>query len=144
MTAEHELPIALPASCPPRTVITTLSNRWTLFVLEVLSAAKRPVRFGEFKRTIEGVSQKSLTKVLRTLERDGFLTRTVHATIPPRVYYALTPLGLKAGDLLVAVHKWARVNAGTIAESRTSWEAKQADLNDRPNDSTHAYYERPY
>jgi DNA-binding HxlR family transcriptional regulator len=68
-----------------------------LYVLGLLGAAERPLRFGELKRSVEGMTQKSLTKTLRTLERDGFVDRRVHPTIPPRVEYRLTELGRDAG-----------------------------------------------
>src|SRR6266496_1828591 len=72
-------------------VLSRLGDKWTVFVVGLLS--KGPMRFNEIRRTIGGISQRMLTLTLRGLERDGLVTRTVYATIPPRVDYELTDLG---------------------------------------------------
>lgn len=101
-----------------------LANKWVLFVLGVLRLADRPMRFGEVQRSVEGVTQKSLTKTLRALERDGLVIRRVFPTVPLRVEYSLTDLGREAGPLLTAVHEWAKHNATAIAEARASFDAR--------------------
>lgn len=111
------------ADCPSRTVVDVLANKWVLYVLSLLDAADRPLRFGELKRAVEGVTQKSLTKVLRTLERDGLVDRRVHATVPPRVEYRLTALGREAGPLLLAISDWAKANAARISHARAAFDA---------------------
>jgi DNA-binding HxlR family transcriptional regulator len=74
-----------------REVLNRVGDKWSVFVVALLGEGPR--RFSELRRAIEGISQRMLTLTLRGLERDGLVTRTVYATIPPRVDYALTPLG---------------------------------------------------
>jgi len=85
-----------------------------------------PMRFNELRHAIGGISQKMLTTTLRTLERDGFVTRTVFATIPPRVDYELTELGR---ELLVPVKglaEWAMANMGRVNEARRRFDGELA------------------
>jgi DNA-binding HxlR family transcriptional regulator len=79
------------AAVPIDELLTVKSGKWTMSV--VLQLRGQTLRFSELRRVIPGVSQKTLTITLRTLERDGFVSRTSFATIPPRVDYALTDLG---------------------------------------------------
>ncbi|MEU7813079.1 helix-turn-helix domain-containing protein [Pseudonocardia sp. NPDC049154] len=111
------------AGCPSRTVVDVLANKWVLYVLDLLGQAERPLRFTEVRRAVEGVTQKSLTKTLRTLERDGLVDRRVHATVPPRVEYRLTGLGREIGPLLGAIDDWAKRNADTVVAARASFDA---------------------
>jgi DNA-binding HxlR family transcriptional regulator len=78
-------------AAPLDELLTVKSGKWTMSV--ILHLRGQTQRFSELKRGIPGVSQKVLTMTLRTLERDGFVSRTSFATIPPRVDYALTELG---------------------------------------------------
>src|SRR5579872_7464803 len=73
--------------------LARIGDKWTVLVVELLCAGRGPMRFNEIRRAIGGISQRMLTLTLRSLERDGLVTRTVHPTIPPRVDYALTALG---------------------------------------------------
>ncbi len=118
--------LALPAynvDCPSLTVVDVLANKWVLYVLGLLQGTDRPLRFGELKRSVEGVTQKSLTKTLRALERDGLIDRRVYATVPPKVEYRLTDLGREAGHLLAAIESWAKDNADKIAATRAGFDA---------------------
>jgi DNA-binding HxlR family transcriptional regulator len=83
-----------------------------------------PLRFNELRRTINGISQRMLTLTLRGLERDGFLTRTVFPTIPPRVDYELTPLGFSLLEPVREMGMWAIQNAAAIEEARNRFDAK--------------------
>lgn len=114
------------AGCPSRTVIDVLANKWVLYVLGLLQGSGRPLRFNELRRSIEGVTQKSLTKTLRTLERDGLIDRRVYATVPPRVEYRLTDLGCEAGYLLAAINDWARQNAPRVVAAREAFDTAPA------------------
>ncbi|MET0473500.1 MAG: helix-turn-helix domain-containing protein [Mycobacterium sp.] len=107
--------------CPSRTVVDVLANKWSLFVLGVLQQ-EHPLRFTELRRRVEGVTQKSLTQTLRNLERDGLVERTVYPTIPPRVEYALTDLGIEASALTTAIADWARANASQIVGARAAYD----------------------
>ena len=114
-----------PSSPVCRTISTLLSrigDKWTVFV--VRSLAEGPRRFTEIKRLINGISQRMLTLTLRGLERDGFVTRTVTPTIPPRVDYELTELGRDLQGPLQAISEWARNNRERVLAARERFEEK--------------------
>src|SRR5882724_7918876 len=84
-----------------------VADKWTLLVLEVLGQHEM-LRFGQLAELVGDISQKMLTKTLRAMEKDGFVTRTVHAEVPPRVEYRLTELGYSLGEAFCAVWIWAQ------------------------------------
>lgn len=102
-------------------ILSRVGDKWTVLVVNYLGNG--PMRFNELKRTVSGISQKMLTTTLRGLERDGFVTRTVFPTIPPRVEYELTDLGR---DLLVPVRglgAWAIANEQRVKAARNRFDA---------------------
>lgn len=103
--------------------LARIGDKWTVLVVELLCAGRGPMRFNEIRRAIGGISQRMLTLTLRSLERDGLVTRTVHPTIPPRVDYELTKLGHTLRTPLVAVAEWARANRAAIDEARKIFDA---------------------
>lgn len=102
-----------------REMLERASAKWPLRILHVLAEGKGPLRFSRLLERVEGISQKVLTQALRTLERDGLVTRTLYPQVPPRVEYELTPLG---GELLIEVVKLWR----WIAERLPAFEAARA------------------
>lgn len=111
-------------ACPAtRDVLNRVGDKWSMLVIRLLSQG--PQRFSELKRAIEGVSQRMLTLTLRNLERDGLITRTVTPTIPPRVDYALTPLGKTLMKPVKALAEWAHANAHTIYGAREKYDARE-------------------
>ncbi|MGB3832786.1 MAG: helix-turn-helix domain-containing protein [Mesorhizobium sp.] len=105
-------------------ILQRIGDKWSLLVVRRLGDG--PMRFNELRHAIGGISQKMLTTTLRTLERDGFVTRTVFATIPPRVDYELTELGR---ELLVPVKglaEWAMANMGRVNEARRRFDGELA------------------
>lgn len=113
-------------------VLSRIGDKWSVLVVELLGggppsrgthAVDGPMRFNELKRMIGNISQKMLTTTLRNLERDGFITRTVYPTIPPRVDYELTDLGRELQVPVRALGLWARQNTGRIAEARQRFDA---------------------
>jgi DNA-binding HxlR family transcriptional regulator len=104
------------ADCPSRQVLDRIGDKWT--VLVVIALTDGPLRYSELATRIERVSQKMLTQTLRGLERDGLVTRTVQAGVPPRVDYELTPLGRSLLAPLTALEQWATEHIGQIAEAR--------------------------
>ncbi|MFD2466117.1 winged helix-turn-helix transcriptional regulator [Amycolatopsis silviterrae] len=102
-----------------------LANKWTLYVLGLLRQYDRPLRFTELRRGVEGVTQKSLTQALRNLERDGLVSRTIYPTIPPRVEYALTDLGVEVGELTRAIADWSKANAGRVQAARAAYDERR-------------------
>ena len=97
-------------------VLARIGDKWS--VLVVTRLGNGPLRFNELRRAIGGISQRMLTLTLRGLERDGLVTRTVFPTIPPRVDYALTPLGRDLLDPVSALGAWAIRNQEKIAVAR--------------------------
>ena len=93
--------------CPIRNVLARISSKWSLLVIYTLDrTGKEAVRFKELQRAIPDISQKMLTVTLRTLEEDGYVTRTVYPEVPPRVEYALSPLGESMRPILDATEQW--------------------------------------
>jgi DNA-binding HxlR family transcriptional regulator len=107
-------------ACEIRDLLDRLADKWSLLVVELLGRGTR--RFTELRREIDGISQRMLTLTVRQLERDGLVRRTVYPVVPPRVEYALTPLGeslLQAIEPLVA---WTRAHRDEIAIARTVYD----------------------
>ncbi|ARH89785.1 MULTISPECIES: winged helix-turn-helix transcriptional regulator [Streptomyces] len=112
--------------CPSRTVVEALANKWVLYVLGALRRHDRPMRFSELRRLLDGITQKMLTQTLRALERDGLVHRTVYPTVPPRVEYGLTDLGVEAGRLTSAIGAWSVVHAQQILTARQNFDEQAA------------------
>jgi DNA-binding HxlR family transcriptional regulator len=110
--------------CPSRAIVEVLANKWVLYVLGILERHDAPLRFGELRRAIEGVTQKSLTQTLRALERDGLVDRKVYAAVPPRVEYRLTDLGREVGRLTAAISDWALANAPKVSAAREHYDSR--------------------
>ena len=99
MMTKEEMP-----ACPVATTVQLIGSKWKLLILRNLRM--RPWRFNELRRDLEGVSQKVLTDSLRAMEDDGIITRTVYPEIPPKVEYALSPLGESMSPILDAMAQW--------------------------------------
>src|SRR3569832_417985 len=97
-------------------------RQWT--VLVVMMLADGPMRFNELKRKIGGVSQRMLTLTLRGLERDGFVSRTMYPTIPPRVDYELTALGHSLRGPVQELGHWAFEILAVVANARAAFDAR--------------------
>jgi DNA-binding HxlR family transcriptional regulator len=113
-------------SCPSRTVVEVLANKWALYVLGALRRYERPMRFSLLRRLLDGITQKMLTQTLRTLERDGLVLRTVYPTVPPRVEYSLTPLGVDVGRLTSQISDWSLAHVDDIVAARAEFDARAA------------------
>lgn len=99
MQTKEKLP-----TCPVATTVQIIGSKWKLLILRNL--LKRPWRFNELKKDLEGISQKVLTDSLRSMEADGIIDRTVYAEVPPRVEYALNELGETLRPILDAMETW--------------------------------------
>ncbi len=104
-------------------ILERLADKWTLVVIEALHG-KNDIRFSRLRDEIGNVSQKMLTKTLRQLERDGLVSRRVHATVPPRVDYHLTRLGNSLRNALCDFWTWVAKNMEDVERSRLSYEAR--------------------
>lgn len=106
-------------TCPIRNILARISDKWSLVVIYTLNKAEnKPIRFNEMQRQIPDISQKMLTVTLRTLEEDGYVTRTIYPEVPPRVEYSLTE---RAKSLLPHINSligWAKDNMEAIMHDR--------------------------
>ena len=96
MLTKEEMP-----ACPVATTVQLIGSKWKLLILRNLLA--RPWRFNELRKSLEGISQKVLTDSLRSMEKDGLVTRTVYPEVPPRVEYSLSPLGESMRPIIQAL-----------------------------------------
>ncbi|QFG23841.1 helix-turn-helix domain-containing protein [Actinomadura sp. WMMB 499] len=116
----HDLPRPVPAdelaACPVGDVFRRVGDKWSMLLVILLGG--RPHRYNELHRSIDGISQRMLTRTLRNLEADGLVRREVHPTVPPGVEYSLTPLGRTLLDPLSALADWAVAHEAEINESR--------------------------
>lgn len=106
--------------CPIRTVLSKVTGKWQIIV--VLALEDGPVRFGALKRTIGDITQGVLTENLRSLQKDGYLTRTVDPGPPIAVRYALTPMGYGLLALLKPLVLWADENIDNVKDSRQNYD----------------------
>ncbi|ONI75894.1 transcriptional regulator [Kribbella sp. ALI-6-A] len=110
----------LSRTCPSRTSLARIANKWTAMVITVL--ADGPQRFGDLRTALDGISGKVLTETLRDLERDGMLIRTAYAEIPPRVEYELTPLGRTLIEPLAVLVRWAEQHIPEVLAARDAYD----------------------
>lgn len=108
------------ADCPTRRALDRIGDKWSVLIVGLL--AQRTHRFAELRRSIEGISQKMLTQTLRSLERDGLLTRTIYPEVPPRVEYSLTPLGRTLVEPIQAVVAWAETHITQVEAAQRKYE----------------------
>lgn len=104
-----------------REIFSDIANKWALLIINMLDG--RSQRFSELRNAIEGISHKMLTQNLRMLERNGLVERTVHATVPPRVDYALTDAGQALQRTVDGICDWTLRYLGHIEDSRRRFRA---------------------
>lgn len=126
------------ADCPSRQLLERISGKWVALVLAALGSdgphpagqcagAPRAMRYSELSRRLAGVSQKMLTQTLRSLERDGLVTRTVTPTVPVTVTYELTELGLSLHEVMRGIKGWAEAHMDEVRDHRTRFDSESAD-----------------
>jgi DNA-binding HxlR family transcriptional regulator len=108
--------------CPTRKVLDLIADKWTVLVMGLLKHG--PHRFSAILRQVEGVSQKVLTQTLREMERNGLVTRTVYAEVPPRVEYELSPLGRTLTEPLYAITRWAEAHISAVMAAQLEFDAR--------------------
>ena len=125
------------AGCPSRDLLDRISDKWVTLVLCALgdgsygpgaeaSGEARPLRYSELSRRLAGVSQKMLTQTLRSLERDGLVTRTVTPTVPVTVSYEMTALGLSLHAAIRGIKVWAEAHMDDVVAARAAHDAADA------------------
>jgi DNA-binding HxlR family transcriptional regulator len=123
--------------CPSRQLLARISDKWVTLILAALggdgpsagrggAGGPRPLRYSELSRRLAGVSQKMLTQTLRSLERDGLITRTVTPTVPVTVRYELTELGLSLQQLMRGVKDWAESHMDQVQANRDDYDRRDA------------------
>jgi len=126
-TAKPEPPaevVHTPANCRAREMLVRVADKWSMYVIYVL-ADSGPLRFGELRRRVDGVSQRMLTVTLRGLERDGLVKRTMYPEVPPRVEYALTPLGATLRTIVRELIEWSGAHLAEVDRARERYDAQE-------------------
>ena len=109
------------ANCPSRQLLDRVSDKWVALIMAALGS-DGPRRYSELSRRLAGVSQKMLTQTLRSLERDGLVSRTVTPTVPVTVTYELTGLGLSLQQLMCDVKAWAEAHMDEVLTNRKKYD----------------------
>ncbi|REE97592.1 winged helix-turn-helix transcriptional regulator [Thermomonospora umbrina] len=106
------------AECPTRRLLDRISDKWVGLIINALSEGPR--RYSDLSRRVASISDKMLTQTLRSLERDGLVTRTITPSVPVRVDYALTPLGLSLLPVMQAIKAWAEAHMDEVEAARNT------------------------
>jgi DNA-binding HxlR family transcriptional regulator len=125
------------ANCPSRQLLDRISDKWVALILAALGSDgpspgatcvgdPHPMRYSELSRRLAGVSQKMLTQTLRSLERDGLITRTVTPTVPVTVTYELTDLGLSLQHVMQGIKDWAETHMDEVLANREHYDTRVA------------------
>jgi DNA-binding HxlR family transcriptional regulator len=114
------------ANCPTRQLLDRIADKWSVLILTTLGGSE--MRFNGLKRRIEGISQKMLSQTLRSLERDGLVSRRVVPTVPVSVTYAITPLGTELLDALRAMIDWAERRMVAVAQAQAAYDTREREL----------------
>jgi DNA-binding HxlR family transcriptional regulator len=104
-------------------VLNRVGDKWSMLIVMILSGGPR--RFNGLKREIDGISQRMLTLTLRGLERDGLVSRTVEASVPPKVTYALTELGASLREPVKALGDWAIAHIACIRSAQERFDGRE-------------------
>ena len=108
-----------------REMVSRISDKWSLWTMSVIAEPGRPMRFSRIMDQVEGISQKSLTKTLRGLERDGLITREVFAEVPPRVEYTITTLGSEMLDNVAPLWLWVAKSVQRFQDCRAGFDGRE-------------------
>jgi DNA-binding HxlR family transcriptional regulator len=115
-------PNAYSADCPTRQILDRVGDKWAVLILLLLR--EQPVRFNQLRRSIEGISQKMLSQVLKSLERDGLIRRHAIATVPVTVEYSITPLGVTLAAAVDPLRDWAESHLKEVLASQRRYDAQ--------------------
>ncbi|TKK91299.1 helix-turn-helix transcriptional regulator [Herbidospora galbida] len=129
---------AFVAACPSRRLLDRISDKWVTLILAALGngapqrlgtdcvGEPRPMRYSELARLLAGISQKMLTQTLRSLERDGLVSRSVTPTVPVTVTYELTDLGLSLYEMMRGLKAWAETHMDEVLANRETYDPRPA------------------
>ena len=120
----------LPSDCRAISeILSRIGDKWSVLIVMRLTAG--PLRFSKLRDNIGGISHKMLSTTLRSLERDGLVTRTVYPTVPPQVEYSLTQLGHELREPVNALGEWTLRNQSKIHEARLRYDVSTEEASDR-------------
>jgi DNA-binding HxlR family transcriptional regulator len=108
-----------------REMVSRISDKWSLWTMSVIAEHGRPMRFSRIMDQVEAISQKSLTKTLRGLERDGLITREVFAEVPPRVEYTITTLGSEMLNNVAPLWLWVAKSVQRFQDCRAAFNSSR-------------------
>jgi DNA-binding HxlR family transcriptional regulator len=108
-----------------REMVSRISDKWSLWTMSVIAESGQPMRFSRIMDHVDGISQKSLTKTLRGLERDGLISREVFAEVPPRVEYAMTTLGSAMLDNVAPLWLWVAKSVRSFQDRRAAFDRRE-------------------
>jgi DNA-binding HxlR family transcriptional regulator len=108
-----------------REMVSRISDKWSLWTMSVIAEHGHPMRFSRIMDQVEDISQKSLTKTLRGLERDGLITREVFAEVPPRVEYTITSLGTQMLDNIAPLWLWVAKSVRRFQDNRVKFDRRK-------------------
>jgi DNA-binding HxlR family transcriptional regulator len=108
--------------CPSRRILELIGSKWSMLLLCTLRAG--PIRTGELRRTVDGISQKMLTQTLRDLERHGLIERISYDEVPPRVEYRLSRLGRSLSELVNEIEDWIHNHYPRLADEARAFDAR--------------------
>jgi DNA-binding HxlR family transcriptional regulator len=117
-------PDAYSADCPTRQILDRIGDKWAVLILILIR--DEPMRFNALRRTIEGISQKMLSQVLKSLERDGLIKRRAFATVPVTVEYSITPLGATLAKAVDHLRDWAEENLKEVLAAQRRYDAQKS------------------
>jgi DNA-binding HxlR family transcriptional regulator len=118
-------PNAYSADCPTRQILDRVGDKWAVLILLLLRNQTK--RFNQLRRAIEGISQKMLSQVLKSLERDGLIRRRVIPTVPVTVEYSMTPLGATLAEAVDPLRDWAEQNLKEVLAAQRRYDTRHAD-----------------
>ena len=116
------VPDVFAANCPTRRILDRIGDKWAVLILILLARGTK--RFNGLRRLIDGVSQKMLSQTLKSLERDGLVTRRVIPTVPVTVEYSITPLGMTLHEAVDPLRVWAEAHIGAVEAARARYDGE--------------------
>src|ERR1700741_3570165 len=124
-SANSKPPTAYSPDCPTRQILDRVGDKWAVLIL--LLVRDEPMRFNALRRAIEGISQKMLSQVLKSLERDGLIRRRVIPTVPVTVEYSMTPLGATLAEAVDPLRDWAEQNLKEVLAAQRRYDTQHAE-----------------
>lgn len=114
------------ADCPTRQILDRIGDKWAVLILLLLR--DQPVRFNALRRAIDGISQKMLSQVLKSLERDGLIRRRAMPTVPVTVEYSITPLGTTLSAAIDPLRDWAEQNLKEVLAAQRRYDGQRKPI----------------